>query len=253
MLWNALAAILIVYALVCVAMLLFQRSMLYLPSAVPRTPRSRLTLQTEAGPVYAATRIVEGSPAAILYFGGNAEDVAATLPEFAERLPQHSLYFLHYRGYGGSAGSPSESALLADGLALFDRVHAAHPNVVIIGRSLGSSLATFVASQRPDRVTALVLLTPFDSIVEVAAHHYPYLPVRWLLKDKYESWRWAPRVRVRTLIVEAGRDEVVPHESTERLLQCFPRGQATLLRIDDADHNSVDSCPEALLRFVTAQ
>lgn len=250
MLWNFLAAILIVYALLCVAMLLFQRSMVYHPTAVPLTPLPRLTLQTEAGLVFASTRILDGSPGAIVYFGGNAEDVAATLPEFAEKLPQHSLYFLHYRGYGGSAGAPAESALLADALALFDRVHAAHPHVAIIGRSLGSSLATFVASQRQGGAMALVLLTPFDSIVEVAAHHFPYLPVRWLLKDKYESWRWAPRVTAKTLIVEAGRDEVIPRESMERLTQHFAPKQATLVAIPGADHNSLDSCPEEVIRFL---
>ncbi len=252
MLSNAVIGILIAYACLCVAAFFLQRAMIYFPAPATRPATPHIELQTEAGKVLARTRILANSPGAIVYFGGNAEDVSTTLPEFAAKLPRYSLYFLHYRGYGGSAGAPSEPALLADALALFDRVHAAHPNVAVAGRSLGSSLAVFVASRRPQAVSGLILLTPFDSLLEVAAHHYPFLPVRWLLRDKYESWRWAPQVTAKTLIFEASRDEVVPRESTERLHQQFATGVAKLSVIAGASHNSLEACPEEAVRFLEA-
>lgn len=250
MLSNALIGILTAYACLCVAAFLLQRSMIYFrtPASLPATPH--IELHTDAGKVLARTRILANSSGAVVYFGGNAEDVSATLPEFAAKLPRHSLYFLHYRGYGGSEGAPSEAALLADALALFDRVHAAHPHVALVGRSLGSSLAVSVASGRPQAVSALILLTPFDSLLEVAAHHYPFLPVRWLLRDKYESWRWAPQVTAKTLMVAASQDEVVPQQSTERLHRQFAPGVAKLSVIAGASHNSLEACPEEAVRFL---
>jgi pimeloyl-ACP methyl ester carboxylesterase len=137
------------------------------------------------------------------------------MPAFSVGFPDRAIYLLHYRGYGGSSGSPSEKALFADALILFDEVHAKHPDIDVVGRSLGSGIAVYVASLR--QVTRLVLVTPFDSLQELAAHQYPYVPVRWLLLDKYESWRFAPHVTAPTLIIAAERDEIVPRASNELL------------------------------------
>lgn len=185
---------------------------------------------------------------AVVYLGGNAEDVSRTLPELRAAFPGQALYLLHYRGYGGSAGEPGEAALARDALALFDLAQGRHRRVQLIGRSLGSGLAVRVASQRP--VHRLVLVTPFDSLQEIAASHYPWLPVRWLLRDKYESWRYAPRVRAPTLLIEAAHDEVIPRASTRALLGRFRPGVATLVVVPGAGHNSVseDRAYPGLLR-----
>ena len=90
-------------------------------------------------------------PDALIYFGGNAEDVSFSLNEFAAAFPQHSIYMLYYRGYGGSTGSPSEAALHADAQALFDQVQKEHPNIVLVGRSLGSGVAVRLAANNPVR------------------------------------------------------------------------------------------------------
>ena len=95
----------------------------------------------------------------------------AALPGLADAFPDHALYLLHYPGYGGAPGKPSEAAIAADALALFDRVAPQHPRVVVIGRSLGSGVAVQVASARP--VARLVLVTPYDSLEEIAAKHVP--------------------------------------------------------------------------------
>lgn len=183
-----------------------------------------------------STRPVDG-PRALLYFGGNAEDVSRNLPGFSVAFPGSAIYLPHYRGYGGSSGSPSEEALFADGLTLFDEVHSRHPNIDVIGRSLGSGIAVYVASRRP--VARLVLVTPFDSLQDLAAIQYPYIPVRWLLLDKFESWRYAPQVRAPTLILAAEHDEIVPRASTDLLLTRFKSGVASLRVLADTGHNTI--------------
>jgi uncharacterized protein len=183
-------------------------------------------------------------PRALLYFGGNAENVAWSLPEFAGVFPEHSLYLLHYRGYGESTGKPSERAIHADALALFDRVHAAHPEVVVVGRSLGAAVAVRLASLRP--VDRLVLVTPFDSLARIAARHYPFFPVRWLLKDRYEAWRDAQRVSAPTLLLVAEHDEIAPRVHAEALFAQFPPGVARLEVVAGAGHNTISDSLEYL-------
>jgi pimeloyl-ACP methyl ester carboxylesterase len=114
------------------------------------------------------------------------------MPALSVAFPDRAIYLLHYRGYGGSSGTPSEKALFADALTLFDEVRTKHSSVDVVGRSLGSGVAVYVASLRP--VARLVLVTPFDSLEGLAALRFPYVPVKWLLRDKFESWRFAPQV-----------------------------------------------------------
>jgi pimeloyl-ACP methyl ester carboxylesterase len=180
------------YAVVCGALFAFQRSLIYYPQ--PRSNREASTLMTL--PVGTATVQVSTHPyvgsAALIYFGGNAEDVSLDVPDLVRAFPRRAIYVLHYPGYGGSSGTPSQEAIFADSLVLFDRVHAEHPNIIVVGRSLGSGVAVWIASQR--RVSHLILVTPFDSLADAAEEHYPFVPVRLLLRDKFESWRYAPQV-----------------------------------------------------------
>lgn len=234
---------------VCAGVYFLQRQMLYLPQ--PRhvaTPL--LTLPTPAGDVLVAVREQVG-PDALIYFGGNAEDVSLTLDELAQLFPGHALYLLHYRGFGGSAGEPAEAALVADALALFDTVRARHAKVALIGRSLGSGVAIQLAARRP--IQRLVLVTPFDSVEQVAARVYPWLPVRWLLKDRFDSTAHAPGVKAPTLVLTAGRDQVVPGENSRRLIASFPSALVVHRAFPAADHDDVSSQPgygEALKNFL---
>jgi len=176
-------------------------------------------------------------PDALIYFGGNAEDVSMNLPNFVERFPNHALYLMHYRGYGGSEGEPSEAAIMEDAFALFDVVAKRHSRIAAAGRSLGTGVAVHLAAERP--VSRLVLITPYDSMTYVAESALPYVPVKWLIKDKYESWQYAPAISVPTLILMAENDEVIPAESTQRLYRLFKEGVATLLVIPETRHNSI--------------
>ena len=242
--YLALAAALTLYLALCAAMFAMQRSFIYHPQPrMVRAPGS--TLMLDAGGIRLVVTVrPQPGPKALLYFGGNGEDVSQSLQSFSRAFPDYALYLLHYRGYGGSGGTPSESALLADALALFARVHAEHPEVAVIGRSLGSGIAVHLASEVP--VSHLVLVTPYDSIEAIAAQQYPYLPVRWLLLDRYESWRYASVVRVPTTLIVAQDDEVIPRANTERLLSRFAPGLASMKVIAGVGHTDIGEADQYL-------
>lgn len=241
---TMLLFIAILFVGLCGVLFVFQRSLIYFPQ--PRSNQDGTTLMTlQAGTrtVAVSTRPAVGSNA-LIYFGGNAEDVSLDMPDFSLAFPNYAIYLLHYPGYGGSSGSPSEQAIFADALALFDRVHAQHQNIVVVGRSLGSGVAIYVASLRP--VARLVLVTPYDSLQDVAAQNYPYLPVRWLLRDKFESWRYAPQVVAPTRIIVAEQDEVIPRASTDRLRTRFKNGIVSYVVVAGAGHNTISDSADYL-------
>ena len=234
----------VLYLALCAALFVFQRALIYYPQ--PRavdSPETLLTLPVDEAQVLVSVRSHAG-PKALIYFGGNAEDVSRSLPEFDRAFPEHALYLLHYRGYGGSSGSPSEEAIARDAMSLFDKVYADHPQVVVVGRSLGSGVAVRLASYRP--VAKLLLITPYNSLEELAERQFRWLPVRWLLKDKFESWRYAEHITVPTRLIAAEHDEVIPGASTRRLYSHFPPGVATLQVIAGTGHNSIGNSPEYL-------
>ena len=233
----ALAVVASAYVGLCVVVFAVQRSLIYFPQPSSLGDGDTLVVVPVADARVVASARPRPGPNALVYLGGNGDDVTRSIPALAASFPQHALYLLHYRSYGRSGGKPSETALVGDAVALFDLVRREHASIEVVGRSLGSGIAVQVASARP--VARLVLVTPYDSVLAIAASRFPYLPVRWLLLDRYESSRHAAQVTAPTLIVAAENDEVIPRASTERLLARFRPGIATLKVIANADHNSV--------------
>lgn len=235
--------LLAVYAGACALFWFKQRSLLYFPAAT-RVDASQTDFALPRPDATLRGWIVQPQrPDPILYFGGNAEAVQSNRDDFARWFPQRSVYLLAYRGYGASDGNASQDALYADALALYDDVRKRHPGqrISVVGRSLGSGMATYVAAHRP--VNGLVLVTPFDSIQAVGQTHFPWLPVRWLLQDRYPSLQWLPRHHGPLLVVRAGRDNVIPGINTQRLIDSAST-PPQLLELPRADHNDVHLQPE---------
>jgi len=230
------------YLLLCGALFLFQRSLIYYPQpAANQDSASILTLPLGEATIRVSTHPQDG-PAAVIYFGGNADDVSHDLPDLVRAFPNTAIYALHYPGYGGSSGRPSQQSIFAAALKLTAYAKREHQNVTVIGRSLGSGVAVWVASQTP--LAHLILITPFDSLADPAQAQYPIFPVRWLLRDKFESWRYAPEVSAPTRIIVAGDDELVPRASSDRLRTRFRNGVVTsYVVLPGFGHNTIQNAP----------
>lgn len=238
------------YCGVCAYMYLLQSKILF-PGA-PHTPAAGTTmlllLDTDEANVQITTDAdtdadtinhpeINHADSAVLYFGGNAEDAASSYPALKKAHPHHAIYIMHYRGYTPSTGQASEKTLFADAAALYQMAQSRHQHIKIIGRSLGTGIACWLASHL--ETEKLVLVTPYDSMVNVAASHYPYLPVRWLLHNRFESWQYAPKITAPTLVIEAELDETIPPASTRGLLPHFADGVATHVVVEGAMHNTL--------------
>ena len=230
------------YAAVCLLLFLMQRSMIYYPvpsAAAP--PATRATLNVE-GAVLQNWVVRREGRRALLYFGGNAEDVGANAAPFAAAIDDRTLVFANYRGYGGSTGTPSEAALVADALALFDSLATDHDDIAVVGSSLGSGVATQLAARRP--VSRLVLVTPFDSLVSVGQAAMPWIPVGLLARDRFDSAKVAPQVQAPTLILVATDDTVVRPKHAQALHAAFSRGIARLVEAQGFGHNDLHLWPQ---------
>lgn len=239
----ALALLATAYLAVCALLYLGQRDLLYFPQGTRvAAAQTDFALRRGAGMELRGWQVNPGQDKVLLYFGGNAEDLRSARAQLQAALPDHSLYLLAYRGYGASDGTPSEAALVGDAVALYDHVRAAQPRaqIAVLGRSLGSGVASQLAARRA--VARLALVTPFDSLVSAAQAHYPWVPVRWLLRDRYESARALRAYRGPLLILRAGRDQVVPPASTDALLKALPQ-RPTVVAFAQADHNDISDDP----------
>jgi fermentation-respiration switch protein FrsA (DUF1100 family) len=178
---------------------------------------------------------------ALIYFGGNAEEVSGFALE-ANELPGVSFALFNYRGYGRSEGDPSEQALFSDSLAIYDAVAARHGvdrnRIVVMGRSLGSGVATYLASQR--QVAAVVLVTPYDSVAAIARAQYPFVLVDVLLRHPFDSLSRAKTIDVPMLALIAGTDSVVPPAHARTLAKAW-RGPVTSVVFERAGHNNISS------------
>ena len=190
---------------------------------------------------------------AVIYFGGNAENIRHRLPQLARSLPRSDIYMLAYRGYGASEGEPSQELLELDAAALFDEVRRLHPQgpITVIGRSLGSGVAAAVADARkPDR---LVLLTPFDSLLNTVRDMYGWLPVEFLLRDPFDSAAHLKNYQGPILILRASHDKVVGPARTDALLASLKGKAVEVLSFEHTGHSSILRAPalwDAMGKFV---
>ena len=245
--WLLLAAAVVLG--VPAAAFLAQDRMLFLPHlAVPpggrRPPRpvEAVELATPEGPRlrgWLAPARVGGPAPLMVYYGGNAEDV--TGQAFEPWPDDWALALVNYRGYGGSEGRPSEQALCADAEMVLDALTRrpdvdAAARIVLVGRSLGTGVATYIAARRP--VRAVVLISPYDSMVALAGHHYPFLPVRWLLRHRFDSIERAPGIKTPLLAIAGERDEIIPSASSRRLYEAWG-GPKNWVVIPEANHNDL--------------
>lgn len=244
LLWSVFTIGLCVYLVAAVALYALQRKFIYFPTAAIEHPFDELVIENSATTTKlpaARIRLITlnpGLPNAVIYFGGNAESTAHTAAEFARHFTEQTVYLVNYRGYGGSTGAPSEAALHADALAIYDGIGDRHRQIAAIGRSLGSGVACRLATSRS--LTHLVLVTPYDSILRIAKNQYPMFPVGLLLRDRFESSRYASSIESPVLAVLASHDAVIPADSSQRLIEAFTSPVKKLI-LHNTGHNDLQA------------
>jgi len=233
------------YVGVVAAMYLAQRSFIYpIPSAIRTTPNAAGFAQAEEQFLTTADgeRVIvwHVAPRAgrhvVVYFPGNGDTLAGSAGRFeAITADGTGLVALSYRGYAGSSGSPSEQGLLSDAAVTYAFAAAMYDpaRIVLWGFSLGTGVAVAVAAEHP--LGGLILEAPYTSIVDVAAAAFPYLPVRYLLRDRFRSDQRIDRVTAPLLIMHGRRDETIQIAFGERLF-AMAREPKQFVRFDGGGH-----------------
>lgn len=185
----------------------------------------------------------EGRGPLVIYFGGNAEEVTEYAGSVREPYGERAVLLVNYRGYGGSGGSPTEKALVADAAEVYDwaarRPDVDPARIALHGRSLGSGVAVQLAAARPAR--CVILTSPFASALDVARSAYPWLPVALLLRHPFDSLAHAPRLAIPALFLIGEGDTLVPPEHSERLAAAWA-GPVEKLRVPGG-HNDLSVQP----------
>lgn len=227
----------IIYVLLCLALSVFQRSLIYYPTKETPHPFETQIFSNQGEKIKVTVLNKKAHSNAILFFGGNAENVSKHAKNHLENHPKHTLYLVNYRGYGGSTGQPTESNLFSDALYIFDQIQPNHPKISIMGRSLGTGVASYVAAKRV--IDKLVLITPYDSIESIAVKQYPIFPIKWLIKDSFNSYKLAPSIKVETLILIAQNDRVIPLVHSKRLISAFNPKLLEIKIIRNSNHSDI--------------
>lgn len=175
--------------------------------------------------------------AVVIFFGGNAQDVAGATTLFTQ-FPVEFTYSFNYRGYGLSEGHPSEAAMYRDALFIFDTIVKQNPgkSVAVIGQSLGSAVAGYVAAQR--KVKKLVIITPISSIKDMVRSRFKNLFPPLLVKHDFRLHQYAKSVHCDTLVIIAERDTIVPRAFSLKTYHAIG-GPKTLLDVVGAEHTTI--------------
>jgi pimeloyl-ACP methyl ester carboxylesterase len=142
-----------------------------------------------------------------------------------------------YPGYGARTGKPGEASLVEDASESVVAAHGQYGgSLLLVGESLGAAVAAAAGELRPDLTAGLVLITPWDRLADVASHHYPWLPVKWLLRDKYDTVSRLENFGRPVVVAIAEKDTIVPARRGAALHAALV-GSRHLLMIDGAGHN----------------
>ena len=242
-----LLVLVLIYMLISAYLYLFQRKLIYFPVLTDPAFQAQTVSIDNNGVKLNGWVLNPGKKKAVIYFGGNSELITHRSSYFESVFADYSVYLIDYRGYGTSEGSPGEAELFADALAIYDHINSEHnnepkPSITAYGRSLGSGVAVYLAANRS--LERLILLTPYDSIAEVAQKLYPLFPVRWLIKDRFDSASRAADISIPVLIASAELDRVIVLEHTLALRERFSPTSLVYQQIKGAAHNDIIDFPQ---------
>ena len=221
--------------------LVFPRQMVGPAPALPGGTQN-LTLTRPDGTTLQGQRIAGRDPArpVILGFGGNAWNAGALALFLHQIAPEHDIVTFHYRGYAPSTGRPSAEALMVDAVAVHDLIAPDAPDgIIAVGFSIGSGVAAHLASERD--IARVVLVTPFDSLREVARAAFPFAPVNLLFRHEMNVQAALQQSQTPISLILATRDEVIPPARAEALAEALSASHITRIT---AGHNDIYAHPD---------
>lgn len=236
LLWLAVAAL-----MVLAAVFVWQDRLLYFPARASVEQMALDGLRPWPSAQDFRGLVAEPPGAAIataVVFHGNAGH-AGHRAFYARALVPLGLRVIlaEYPGYGPRGGGVGEAALVADAADSIARARRQHGGpLIVIGESLGAAVAAGAVARGPDQVDGLLLITPWDRLAHVASHHYPWLPVGWLLRDGYDSAAALARLPRPVIVVVAALDTIVPPRFGQALHDALP-GPKQLRVIEASGHN----------------
>lgn len=176
----------------------------------------------------------------VIYFGGNAEDVFYNFMDFSDQLNAQFVAF-NYRGFAGNEGKPTVKAFINDAETILTKViteYSLDPkNIILMGRSFGSAIA--VQLSKNQTTGGVILISPFDSLTNIAKRYFPWIPVSLLLKHPLDSLEIAKQARLPLLIVAAEVDHIIPLAHSEDLFNAWSSEQKKLIVIEGVGHNTI--------------
>lgn len=242
---HTIIFLIISYIVLLGIMYLFQRKLIYFPLKARPSLAGLKDVYTE---VYTQTQdqlklthwyAKQGQPY-IIVFHGNAGNIENRGYRFKFLVDQgYSVLLVSYRGYGGNSGQPTEKNIISDSALVLEwllkKEGISLNEVVLFGESLGSGVAVALAAQYP--VKALIFDGAYSSIAEIGQSAYPFLPVRWLLKDSWDSQSHIKKVQSSLLFIHSKKDSVVPFRFAYSLFQSANEPKKHIW-LEESGHNS---------------
>lgn len=241
-----LTFIVIIYLTMCALLYFFQEKYIFFPPQPNKSWYEKIkqyeyyiTTDFETLQGWKITNPDITKNSTIIYFGGNAEDVSYNVFD-AGLFSARNLFFINMPGFGNSTGHPSEINFYKNSLQIYDHIKSNRDidseNIFIMGRSLGASVASYIASKRNPK--GLILITPFDSIENVARHYYKLFPVRFFLKHKFDVEKHINFINSPILVIASDNDGVIPINNLKNLYNPH-KEKIKLIKINHASHNNI--------------
>lgn len=242
----ALCICVVAYGVTIVGIYYFKQEEIIFPAPVASTDSAEddffktIRVQTGDGEdLFGLHHAAENNEPTILIFHGNrGAAIYQKKRGLKFVLAGYGVLLVEYRGYPGSTGTPSQDGFHEDARTFYDFLASQNKQPIgIYAHSLGTAVAIRLASER--KVSATVLESPFDSILAVAEDRFPFFPVRYFLKHKFESYKYIGKVDAPLMIVHGSKDIVIPIKHARNLLAYAPP-DTRFVEIKNADHNNLD-------------
>ncbi len=252
-----LVALVIFYLGVCALVFIFQRKLVYLPPIRSTEQVNQMAREAgmerwtnSAGGGIGMKRLATNQPASgsVLMCYGNASSAVgcSIYADVIQSVASLDFYVLEYPGYEDRAGQPGQESILSAAREAFQLLDTNRP-VYLVGESLGSGVASFLAGKFPEKITGIVLFSPYHRLADVAQSHYPLLPARWLLLDDFQSEAYLKNFHGLVGIVIDGQDEIVPAKFGRRLFDGYA-GPKRLWEYPKSNHVELGEPPEMFWR-----